>query len=103
MVPAIKKAEAAGIPVIGFNAGRESYRDWGAMMYFGQDESAAGRAAGERLAQEGATKVLCVIQAQGQSQLEARCDGVTQTFPQTEKLYVTGTDLVRCARRWSRR
>jgi simple sugar transport system substrate-binding protein len=93
LTPAIKKAEAAGIPVIGFNAGRESYRDWGAMMYFGQDESAAGRAAGERLTQEGATKVLCVIQAQGQSQLEARCDGVTQTFPQTEKLYVTGTDL----------
>ena len=91
--PAIKKAVAAGVPVVGFNAGLESYRDWGALMYFGQDETAAGRAAGQRLAGEGATKVLCVVQAQGQSQLEARCNGVQESFPQVEKLYVTGTDL----------
>jgi simple sugar transport system substrate-binding protein len=93
LTPAIKKAIDAGIPVIGFNAGRESYRDWGAMMYFGQDETAAGRAAGERLKKDGATKVLCVIQAQGQSQLEARCDGTQETFGPVEKVYVTGTDL----------
>ena len=60
----------------GFNAGREAYRDWGALMYFGQDEAIAGQAAGARLKPEGAGKVLCVIQAQGQSQLEARCNGV---------------------------
>jgi simple sugar transport system substrate-binding protein len=93
LTPAIKKATDARIPVVGFNAGLESYRDWGAMMFFGQDETAAGRAAGNRLTQEGATKVLCVIQAQGQSQLEARCDGTQQTFSQVEKIYVTGTDL----------
>lgn len=93
LTPSIKKAIDAGIPVVGFNAGLESYRDWGALMYFGQDEAAAGRAAGQRLATEGATKVLCVVQAQGQSQLEARCNGVQASFPQTEKLYVTGTDL----------
>jgi simple sugar transport system substrate-binding protein len=93
LTPSIKKAIAAGIPVIGMNAGMESYKDWGALMFYGQDESAAGKAAGQRLAKEGATKVLCVIQAQGQSQLEARCDGVQSTFPQVEKLYVNGTDL----------
>jgi simple sugar transport system substrate-binding protein len=93
LTPAVRKAVDAGIPVIGFNAGRESYRDWGALMYFGQDETAAGRAAGERLTREGAAKVLCVIQARGQSQLEARCDGAKETFPQLEKVYVTGTDL----------
>jgi simple sugar transport system substrate-binding protein len=92
--PAIQKAVAAGIPVVGFNAGRESYRDWGAMMYFGQDEGIAGQAAGARLKQEGAGKVLCVIQAQGQSQLEARCNGVRDGFGgPVENINVTGTDL----------
>jgi simple sugar transport system substrate-binding protein len=93
LTPAIRKAIDARVPVVGFNAGLESYRDWGAMMFFGQDEMAAGRAAGERLTAEGATKVLCVVQAQGQSQLEARCNGTQETFPQVEKIYVTGTDL----------
>ncbi|WP_250549744.1 sugar ABC transporter substrate-binding protein [Pseudonocardia sp. H11422] len=94
LTPAIQKAVAAGIPVIGFNAGRETYQDWGAVMYFGQDEAIAGNAAGERLRSEGAGKVLCVIQAQGQSQLEARCDGVEQGFAgEVENINVNGTDL----------
>lgn len=92
--PAIQKAVAAGIPVVGFNAGREAYQEWGAIMYFGQDENIAGRAAGERLKQENAGKVLCVIQAQGQSQLEARCNGVKEGFGgQVENINVNGTDL----------
>jgi len=39
--------------------------------------------------------VLCVLQAQGQVQLEARCDGVKQGLGSTgtmEKLYVDGTN-----------
>jgi len=91
---AIAKATAAGIPVVGFNAGRDSYKEWGALMYFGQDETIAGQAAGERLKQDGAKKVLCVIQAQGQSQLEARCNGVKQGFGgPVENINVNGTDL----------
>jgi simple sugar transport system substrate-binding protein len=94
LAPAIKKAVAAGIPVIGFNAGRDTYKDWGAIMYFGQDEAIAGQAAGVRLKQEGAGKVLCVIQAQGQAQLEARCNGTRQGFGgNVENINVTGTDL----------
>jgi simple sugar transport system substrate-binding protein len=92
--PAIQKAVAAGIPVVGFNAGREAYKDWGAIMYFGQDENIAGNAAGVRLKSEGAKKVLCVVQAQGQSQLEARCNGVRSGFGgAVENLNVNGTDL----------
>jgi simple sugar transport system substrate-binding protein len=94
LAPAIQKAVAAGIPVVGFNAGRETYQDWGAVMYFGQDEAIAGKAAGARLTSDGAGKVLCVIQAQGQSQLEARCDGVKQGFGgEVENINVNGTDL----------
>jgi simple sugar transport system substrate-binding protein len=94
LTPAIKKAVDKGIPVVGFNAGLDTYKDWGALMYFGQDESVAGQSAGARLKEEGAAKVLCVIQAQGQAQLEARCNGVEQGFGGTvERINVTGTDL----------
>ncbi len=90
----IEAATEAGIPVVMFNAGFTDWQDLGAIAYFGQDETTAGNALGERLADEGATKVLCVIQAQGQSQLEARCDGITQGLgSEVERLYVDGTDL----------
>ena len=93
--PSIKKAVAAGIPVVMFNAGVINWQQCGGMSFFGQDETIAGIAAGKRLASEGAKKVLCVLQAQGQVQLEARCDGVKQGLRSTgtmEKLYVDGTN-----------
>ena len=93
--PTIKKAVAAGIPVVMFNAGVGNWQQCGGMSFFGQDETIAGLAAGKRLASEGAKKVLCVLQAQGQVQLEARCAGVKQGLGSegtTEKLYVDGTN-----------
>src|SRR3954447_1381410 len=78
--PAIKKALAAGIPVVAFNAGIGAYADSGALSYFGSDESLAGQAGGTRATELGAKHVLCVVQFQGQVQLEARCDGVNSTF-----------------------
>jgi simple sugar transport system substrate-binding protein len=91
----IKKAEDAGIPVVAFNAGFDAWKSMGIPMYFGQDESLAGQAVGKRLSAEGATHALCVVQQQGQVQLEARCAGVAQglTTGQTEKLYVNGADM----------
>ncbi|WP_299036389.1 substrate-binding domain-containing protein [uncultured Pseudokineococcus sp.] len=94
LTEALANAEAADIPVFAFNAGLSEYEDVGALAYFGQDEAIAGAAAGERLTEEGAQNVLCVLQAQGQAQLEARCDGVADAFGgAVEKLYVTGTDM----------
>ena len=94
LVPVVKKAIAAGIPVIAFNAGITSFEDSGALAYFGSDESLAGQTAGERAKADGAKHVLCVVQEQGQVQLEARCDGVQQGFGgQYEKIYVNGRDL----------
>jgi simple sugar transport system substrate-binding protein len=91
----LKKATDAGIPIVMFNAGAADYKKLGALMYFGQDEAVAGEAAGARLAQEGAKHVICVVQEQGQSQLEARCDGVTKGFTggKVDKLYVEGTNM----------
>lgn len=90
---AVKSAVDAGIPVVALNSGLEDWQDLGISAYFGQDEKIAGEAAGERLTEDGATKVLCVIQEQGHVGLEDRCAGVASAFPQTEKIYVTGTDM----------
>jgi simple sugar transport system substrate-binding protein len=91
----IKKAQSAGIPIIALNAGFDAWKRLGIPMYVGQDELLAGRAAGQRLTREGARHVLCVIQSQGEVQLEARCAGVQQglTSGRTEKIYVNGTDM----------
>lgn len=92
--PAIKKAVAAGIPVTMFNAGEKDAMSLGALSYFGQDETTAGEAAGAKLQAAGAKNVLCVIQDQGQSQLEARCDGVIKglTDGKVKRAYVNGAD-----------
>jgi simple sugar transport system substrate-binding protein len=48
LCPSIKKAKAAGIPVVMFNAGYSNYVECGGMEYFGQDEqiAASRRASG---------------------------------------------------------
>ena len=95
LCPQIQKAKAAGIPVVMFNAGYSNYQTCGGMEYFGQDEKVAGVAAGKRLAAAGKKNVLCVLQAQGQAQLEARCAGVKQGLGSEgtmSKLYVNGVD-----------
>jgi simple sugar transport system substrate-binding protein len=93
--PTIQKAVQAGIPVVMFNAGVANWQQCGGMEYFGQDESIAGLAAGKRLAAASAKHVLCVLQAQGQVQLEARCNGVKTGLGSEgtmTKVYVDGTN-----------
>ncbi|WP_030681458.1 sugar ABC transporter substrate-binding protein [Streptomyces cellulosae] len=90
----VAEAKAAGIPVVGFNSGIDAWRSQGLLEYFGQDESLAGRAVGDKLDALKAKHALCVIHERGNVALEARCAGVKKTFAgQTEMLYVEGTDL----------
>ncbi|HZH22614.1 MAG TPA: substrate-binding domain-containing protein [Geodermatophilus sp.] len=91
--PNVQKAIDAGIPTVAFNAGITAYQNYGVPMYFGSDEDLAGQTVGTKLAEEAPGKTVCVIQEQGQVQLEARCAGVTKTNPDTEILYVSGRDL----------
>lgn len=94
MTPVIQDAVEAGIPVVLFNAGIDDFEETGALMYFGQDEHFTGQAVGERLTDEGSQTAICVVQEQGQVQLEARCDGVASGLQgSTEKLYVNGRDI----------
>src|ERR1700754_4201881 len=70
--PAAKSAADRGIPVVAFNSGLDQYKQFGAKMYFGSDETLAGQAGGERIAQAGGQKAICVIQEQGHGALASR-------------------------------
>jgi simple sugar transport system substrate-binding protein len=92
--PAAQSALKAGIPVVGFNAGKDQYQQYGLLMYFGSDEDLAGQTVGKKITQTTpSSHTVCVIQFQGQVQLETRCAGVKKTDPNTEILYVNGSDL----------
>ncbi|MFK0156045.1 sugar ABC transporter substrate-binding protein [Streptomyces sp. NPDC090493] len=92
MKDVVAKATAAKIPVVGLNSGLSDWKKLGLLEFFGQDETVAGEALGNRLNTEGAKKVVCVIQEQGNVGLTQRCDGVKKTFSgTTETLYVDGT------------
>jgi simple sugar transport system substrate-binding protein len=92
--PAAQKAVQAGIPTVAFNAGKDDYKKYGIGMYFGSDEDLAGQTVGTKLVQQSpGGKTICVIQEQGQVQLEARCSAVKKTDPSSEVLYVNGRDL----------
>lgn len=93
MTAAVKAARAANIPVFVLNGGQDAWAAAGALGYFGQDETVAGEAAGQRLRSEGARKALCVIHEQGNVGHESRCAGIAKAFPATEKVYVVGTDM----------
>ncbi|MEU3512353.1 sugar ABC transporter substrate-binding protein [Streptomyces longwoodensis] len=88
------KAKAAGIPVVGLNSGVSDWKKLGLLEFFGQDETVAGEALGNKLNSVGAKKAVCVIQEQGNVGLTQRCDGVKKTFSGSlENLYVNGTDM----------
>jgi simple sugar transport system substrate-binding protein len=92
LIPTVKKAVAAGIPVDSFNSGINFYQQAGSLVHFASDEKLAGQAAGKRAAADGATKILCTIQQTGSVALEDRCAGVKDSFPNTENIQVNGAD-----------
>lgn len=92
LIPTIKKAVAAGIPVDTFNSGIDFFQQAGALTHFASNEKLGGQEAGKRAAASGATKILCTIQQTGSVALEDRCAGVKASFPNTENLQVNGAD-----------
>ena len=77
---AMLAAKAAGIPTVTMNSGSSVFKDLGAFTHVGQDEIVAGREAGYRFNELGATKVLCPIQEAANSGLTDRCKGLSETF-----------------------
>jgi simple sugar transport system substrate-binding protein len=92
LIPTVKKAVAAGIPVDSFNSGTDFYKEAGALTHFSSDEKLAGQQAGAKAKADGATKILCTIQQTGSVALEDRCAGVKAAFPNTENIQVNGQD-----------
>jgi simple sugar transport system substrate-binding protein len=92
--PVILKAKAAGIPVVAYNAGDRDWQSTGALSFYGEPEVLAGQAAGKELVKDGLKHALCVVQAQGQVQLEDRCNGMRQalTGGKVDELFADGTD-----------
>lgn len=88
----VEAATEAGIPVVSLNAGSAAYEDLGILSHFGQDEDVAGAAVGDELKAEGLSKPICVVQEQGNVALDQRCAGIKKVLPDTETLYVNGTD-----------
>jgi simple sugar transport system substrate-binding protein len=90
----VLKAKAAGIPVVVYNAGDRDWLSTGALSFYGEPEVLSGQAAGKRLAADGLHHALCVVQAQGQVQLEDRCNGMRQAFTggKVDEIFADGTD-----------
>jgi simple sugar transport system substrate-binding protein len=92
LIPTVKKAIAAGIPVDSFNSGIDYYKQAGSLVHFASNEFLGGQGAGQRAKADGATKILCTIQQTGSVALEDRCKGVKDQFPNTENIQVNGAD-----------
>lgn len=78
--PSIKKAVAAGIPVISMNSGSDVSKSFGALMHVGQDEEMAGKAAGAKLKEMGGKVGICVNHEVGNVALDLRCKGFAEGF-----------------------
>jgi simple sugar transport system substrate-binding protein len=72
---AIKKAVAAGIPVVSMNSGSDVFRDLGVLAHVGQTEYEAGLGAGERFKEAGVKNAVCFNQEVGNQALTLRCNG----------------------------
>ncbi len=80
--PSIKRAVAAGIPVISINSGADAAKSLGVLVHVGQTEYQAGLGGGQKLAAAGVRNVLCVNQEVGNAALEQRCQGVKDAMKQ---------------------
>jgi simple sugar transport system substrate-binding protein len=72
--PDIQKAVAAGITVVIYNSGLNSYAATGAVGFVGEDPAATGAAAGKAEAAKGVKNAVCVNHVPENPVLQVRCD-----------------------------
>ncbi len=76
---ALDRAEAAAVPIITLNSGSALLEQREEVItHVGQSEKVAGRGAGQRLAELGATRVLCVLHEENNIGLQERCAGAAE-------------------------
>jgi simple sugar transport system substrate-binding protein len=80
LAPAIRRAVAAGIPVVSINSGSDIFKQLGVLAHVGQVESRAGLEAGRRLAASGVRNALCLNQERDNVGTNARCAGLVKAM-----------------------
>jgi simple sugar transport system substrate-binding protein len=80
VMPVIRQAVRAGIPVITINSGSDVASKLGVLAHVGQPEEQAGFGAGRRLAQAGVRHLLCLNHQLGNQGLDARCAGLARAM-----------------------
>src|SRR5438067_1016692 len=73
--PAIRRAVAAGIPVISMNSGSDVAQQLGILTHVGQTEFEAGQGGGTQMAIAGVKHALSVNQEVGNGAPDRRCNG----------------------------
>jgi simple sugar transport system substrate-binding protein len=87
----IKKAVAAGIPVVSMNSGSDVFKSLGVLAHVGQTEFEAGQGAGERFKAAGVKNAVCFNQEVGNKALTDRCNGFfTGLTGKTDGTVLTG-------------
>ena len=76
LADSLRATVAAGLPVLSVNSGDDVWQSLGLLAHIGQAEYEAAFAGGHRLAEAGATKVLCVNHEVGNASLDLRCRGL---------------------------
>jgi simple sugar transport system substrate-binding protein len=93
LVPAIRRAVNAGIPVVSINSGSDLYERLGVLAHVGQPEERAGYEAGRRLASAGVRSALCVNHEVGNVGLRERCEGLRRALAERGgSSFVVGID-----------
>jgi simple sugar transport system substrate-binding protein len=80
VMPAIRKAVRAGIPVVTINSGSDAARKLGVLAHIGQPEAESGFDAGRRLAKAGVRHLLCLNHQVGNQGLDERCAGLSRAM-----------------------
>lgn len=91
----LQQAINQGVPVVTLNSGAElAESEPGVITHVGQSEFIAGQGAGEKLAEAGATNVLCIVHEQNNIGLQERCagaaDGLATKGATSRNVQVTG-------------
>src|SRR5260370_28705764 len=81
--PAIKRAGAAGSPVISANSGSDVYKSLGVLLHVGQPEYDAGYQGGLRREDAGARKAICLNGEVGNAALDLPCQRFSYPLPKT--------------------
>ena len=91
--PSIRRAVAAGIPVVSMNSGSDVYKGLGVSVHVGQTEYEAGLGGGEKMKAAGAKNAICINHEVGNVALDLRCEGFKKGFGGRVKiLSVNGQD-----------